>query len=161
VPVGGGPARVLKSLNWVYPRKMDFSPDGRYIVYDESGSDDAGASSLRVLAADGSRDTPLVDDAGANLFPVWTRDGARVLFASDRDGARRLWSIPVREGKPAGAPQPVRRNLGRFLPLGITATGDYYYGVRAGDSQVYVADLESEKITEVPILKSSTVPEWS
>jgi Tol biopolymer transport system component len=161
VPAAGGPARVLKSLNWVYPRKMDFSPDGRYIVYDESGSEDAPTSSLRVLAADGSRDTALVADAGANLFPVWMRDGTRVLFASDRDGAMGLWSIAVREGKPSGAPQPVRRNLGRFLPLGITAAGDYYYGVRAGDSQVYVADLESEKITEVPILKSSSAPEWS
>ena len=161
VPAGGGPARVLKSLNWVYPRKMDFSPDGRYIVYDESGSEDAPTSSLRVLAADGSRETGLVDDTGANLFPVWMRDGARVLFASDRDGAMGLWSIAVREGKPAGAPQRIRRDLGRFLPMGITASGDYYYGLRAGDSQVYIADLEEEKITEVPILKSSSAPEWS
>jgi Tol biopolymer transport system component len=161
VPAGGGPARVLKSLNWVYPRKMDFSPDGRYIVYDESGNEDAPTSSLRVLAADGSRETALVNDAGANLFPVWMRDGTRVLFASDRDGAMGLWSIAVREGKPAGAPQPVRRNLGRFLPMAITASGDYYYGLRAGDSQVYMADLEAERITEVPMLKSSSAPEWS
>jgi Tol biopolymer transport system component len=103
----------------------------------------------------------LVNDAGANLFPVWMRDGTRVLFASDRDGAMGLWSIPVREGKPAGAPQPVRRNLGRFLPMGITASGDYYYGLRAGDSQVYMADLGAKTITEVSILKSSSAPEWS
>ena len=159
VPAAGGPARVLKSLNWTYPRKMDFSPDGRYIVYDESGSEDAG--SLRVLAADGTRETALVNDAGANLFPVWMRDGTRVLFASDRDGAMGLWSIAVREGKPAGEPQPVRRDLGRFLPMGITASGDYYYGLRAGDSQVYTADLEAEKVTEAPILTSSSAPEWS
>src|SRR5437588_9271192 len=63
LPAGGGPARVLKSLNWIYPRKMDFSPDGRYIVYDESGNEDAPTSSLRVLAADGSRETALVNDA--------------------------------------------------------------------------------------------------
>ena len=159
VPAGGGPARVLKSLNWTYPRKMDFSPDGRYMVYDESGSEDA--SSLLVLAVDGSRETALVNDAGGNLFPVWMRDGTRVLFASDRDGPMGLWSIAVREGKPAGAPQPVRRDLGRFLPLGITTSGDYYYGLRSGDSQVYVADLEAEKITESPIVKSSSAPEWS
>ena len=160
-PAGGGPARVLKSLNWVYPRKMDFSPDGRYIVYDESGSEDAPTANLYVLSADGSRETALVNDTGANLFPVWMRDGARVLFSSDRDGAAGLWSIAVRDGRPAGAPQRIRRDLGRFLPLGITASGDYYYGLQAGGSQVYVADLESEKITEVPILKSSSAPEWS
>ena len=161
VPAGGGSVRVLKSLNWVYPRKMDFSPDGRFIVYDESGTEEPPASSLHVLAADGSRETALVNDAGANLFPVWTPDGKNVLFASDRDGAMGLWSIPVRDGKPAGAPQRVRRELGRFLPMGITARGDYYYGLRAGQSQVCVADLDSEKITEQPVLASSSAPEWS
>ena len=34
VPVDGGPPKILRSLNWVYPKRMDISPDGRYIVYD-------------------------------------------------------------------------------------------------------------------------------
>jgi len=161
VPASGGAVRVLKSLSWVYPRKMDFSPDGRYIVYDESGSEGASTSSLYVLSADVSHETALVNDAGSNLFPVWMRDGKRVLFASDREGAMGLWSIPVRDGKPAGAPQRIRKDLGRFLPMGITSSGDYYYGLRAGESQVYVADLQSEKVTELPVLRSSSEPEWS
>jgi len=140
---------------------MDFSPDGRSIVYDESGREGAHTSNLYVLAADGSRETALVKDAGNNLLPVWMRDGKRVLFASDRDGTMGLWSIAVRDGKPDGAPQLIRRDLGRFLPMGITSRGDYYYGLRAGESQVYVADLKSEAITELPILKSSSAPEWS
>jgi Tol biopolymer transport system component len=85
-----GSVRVLKSLNWVYPRKMDVSPDGRYIVYDETGSEEAPTSNLYVLASDGSRESALVNDAGNNLFPVWMRDGKNVLFASDRDGAMAL-----------------------------------------------------------------------
>jgi len=48
-----GAVRVLKSLNWVNPRKMDVSPDGRYIVYDEAGSEEAPTSNLYVLASDG------------------------------------------------------------------------------------------------------------
>src|SRR5205823_1517330 len=91
-----GSVRVLKSLNWVYPRKMDVSPDGRYIVYDETGNDDAPTGNLYVLASDGSRENVLVNDAGNNILPVWTRDGKQVLFASDRDGAMALWSVAVR-----------------------------------------------------------------
>src|SRR5688572_22363202 len=34
VPVEGGPPKILRSLNWVYPKRMDISPDGRFIVYD-------------------------------------------------------------------------------------------------------------------------------
>lgn len=160
VPADGGKVRVLKSLNWVYPRKMDFSPDGRFIVYDESGAEDSAVSSLHVLAADGSREITLVNDAGANLFPVWTPDGKSVLFATDREGAMGLWSILVRDGKPTGVPQRVRRDLGRFLPMGITARGDYYYGLRSGQSQVCVADLASAKIAGQPMAASSA-PEWS
>src|SRR5258708_4806871 len=141
-----GSVRVLKSLNWVYPRKMDVSPDGRYIVYDETGSDEAPTSNLYVLASNGSRESVLVNDAGNNLFPVWMRDGKQVLFASDRDGAMALWSIAVRDGKPDGAPRRIRRDLGRFLPLGITASGDYYYSLRAGEIEVCIADFEAEKL---------------
>ena len=93
---------------------------------------------------------------------TWTADAEIAdaqTFTDNALGAAQ--GIAVRDGKPAGAPQRIRRDLGRFLPLGITSSGDYYYGLRAGGSQVYVADLESKKITEVPILKSSSAPEWS
>src|SRR5258708_10358528 len=132
----GGAVRVLKSLNWVYPRKMDVSPDGRYIVYDETGSEDAPTSNLYVLASDGSRENVLVNDAGNNLFPVWMRDGKSVLFASDREGAMALWSIAVRDGKPHGAPRRIRRDLGRFLPTVITASVAYCYCFAAPQAEV-------------------------
>jgi len=72
-----------------------------------------------------------------------------------------LWSIAVRDGKPA-----VRRNafagisdafspwVSRTAAIIITAGGP-------ARAQVYVADLQSEKITELPILRSSSAPEWS
>src|SRR5205823_10094216 len=113
------------------------------------------------MAADGCREAALVKDGGVNVFPVWTRDGKQILLASDRDGAMSLWSIAVRDGKPGGLPQCVRRDLGRFLPMGITGDGDYYYGRRTGESQVYIADIESETMTELPVLSSSSAPEWS
>ncbi len=39
---------------------------------------------------------------------------------------------PVSEGKSAGEPRPIRRDMGRFPPMGLTSGGGYYYGLRAG-----------------------------
>src|SRR5207302_5866967 len=61
-PAGGGPVRVLKSLNWVYPREKDFSLDARYVAYDVSGGEAASHSTQDVLAAHASRETALVHD---------------------------------------------------------------------------------------------------
>jgi hypothetical protein len=39
VPVDSGPPKILRSLNWVYPKRMDLSPDGRFVVYDSFARD--------------------------------------------------------------------------------------------------------------------------
>ncbi len=36
-----GSVRTLRSLNWVYPKKMSFSPDGESIVYDNLSTEGA------------------------------------------------------------------------------------------------------------------------
>ena len=161
-----GSARVLKSLDWVYPRKMDLSPDGRWIVYDEAGRDD-GRSAVNLLAADASSETVLAGGLCNNLFPVWMRDGSAVLFASDRSGSMDLWSVTISGGKPAQRAECVRKSLGRFLPLGITTGGDYYYGLRAGSSEVYIGGFDSAgRVSSIQPLRTefsgaNHSPEWS
>jgi Tol biopolymer transport system component len=142
VSAADGSVRVLKSLDWVYPKKMDFSPDGRYIVYDNFARDGSPARDIFVLSADGSREIRLVDDPANDLFPVWSPDGTRILFASDRTGTMDTWMIPVADGKGHGPPQLLKRDMGRFLPMGITRKGDYYYGLRTGRTDVYTASLD-------------------
>ena len=53
-----------------------------------------------------------------------------------------LWVAPVADGAVAGEPYPVARRFGRALPLGVTQEGAYYFGLRAGGSNVRVARLE-------------------
>ncbi len=36
----------------------------------------------------------------------------------------------------------VKPNLGRFLPMGFTRKGAFYYGLRAGTEDAYVATLD-------------------
>ena len=134
VPVAGGPPRILKSLNWVYPKKMDISPDGKFIVYDTFTKDGGPNRALFVLATDGSTETRLTEAAGSQLFPLWSPDGKFVYYASDTTGGMAMHRIRF----PGGKPEPVAANLGRFLPLGITTSGDLLFGSRFGGIDILV-----------------------
>jgi Tol biopolymer transport system component len=73
------------------------------------------------------------------------------------------------QGAAVGQPLLVKQNLGRFLPMGITRTGSYYYGLRSGSRDVYIAPVDWEKGGPAgePILASgklrgaNTSPVWS
>ncbi len=164
-----GSTQVLKSLNWVYPKKMEFSPDGKFIVYDSTVNEGSDARDIFLLSADGSGETKLVADESNDMFPVWTPDGSAIVFGSDRAGTMDAWMMPVADGKPAGAPRLIKKDLGRFLPMGITSRGDFYYGLRTGRSDILTAsiDVQAGKIKGVPevvrgrLVGANTSPDWS
>jgi Tol biopolymer transport system component len=169
IAAADGAVRVLKSLNWVYPKKMDFSPDGRFIVYDAPSRDGSPQRDIFALTVDGARETRLVEHPADDLFPLWMPDGSGVVFASERAGTMDAWKVPVADGKALGEPQLIQRDLGRFLPMGITRQGALYFGRRAGSTDVYITtlDLESGKLLEPPALATrrfagaNSSPEWS
>ena len=134
VDAANGAVRVLKSLNWVYPKKMEISPDGQWIVYDNFAGDKPGPRDLFLLAMDGSSERKLVDAPGEDLFPTWSPDGREVLFMSDRGGSMDAWVV----GVAGGEPRLLRKGLGQALPMGITARGDLFYGVSAGSTDIAI-----------------------
>ena len=160
VSVADGSVRVLKSPLWIYPKKMSFSPDGRYVVYDLNQDPHFPQRDIFVLATDGSREIPLVKHVADDMFPVWAPDGGSILFASNRTGTLDAWVIRVADGKPRGSPVLVKRNLGRFLPMGFTSKGAFYYGLRAGTEDAYVAalDLATGKLLKSPAPVSQRFP---
>ena len=163
-PAAGGPVQVLRSMSWIYPKKMDFSPDGRFIVYDSFGKDGAPERDIYVLAADGSRETVLAAHPAEDVFPVWSPDGRRVIFASSRSGSFGAWAVEVREGKAVGEPRLLRSDLGRFLTMGMTRQGLLFYGLRKGASEIYVAEAEGDpRPARLPsrVPGANTAPEWS
>ncbi len=143
VPAGGGAPRVLRSLNWVYPKKMDVSPDGRWIVYDNFAAEGKPERTIFLLSTDGSEERRLVDMPGNYLFPLWAPDGKGVFFAGDNGGPEEFWCVRVEQGRAQGPPRRVSGALGRFLPLGITDAGILFYGVRTGSPDVYLAPLDN------------------
>ncbi len=169
VDVRSGETKVLKSLNWIYPKKMDFSPDGRFIVYDNLARSGSAQRDIFVLTADGRSETRLVEHPATDLFPLWSRDGNAVVFASDRGGTMGVWAVPVVAGKAAGEPRLLQEDMGRFLPMGLTPRGGYYYGLRAGAAAVYSGrmDIAGAKLEGMPQRASGSFsgthgsPAWS
>jgi Tol biopolymer transport system component len=164
-----GKFRVLKTLDWVYPNKMDLSPDGGYVIYDNPAADDGVERDIFALSVDGSRETRLVAGPSHDIFPVWTPDGASVVFASDRGGRFGIWRQAIREGKPAGEPVALKSDAGRVLSLGMTAQGRYVYGARSGatDVQVTTLDLAAGTLAAQPqpavvgLAGLTSAPAWS
>ena len=114
VSVADGSVRVLKTLDWRSPIGVSFSPDGRYIAYDLA-KEDSPNRDIFLLATDGSRETPLIEHPANDQYPVWAPDGKRILFVSDRTGSLGAWLIEVADGKPRGAPELVKPDIGPII----------------------------------------------
>ena len=161
-----GAARVLKTLSWFYPKKISFSPDGRFILYDSILGREESARDILLLDADGGAERKLIGHPADDNFPVWSPSGEQVVFASDRSGDMDLWRVEVRDGEAAGEPERIAHSVGRALPMGITRDGLYYYGLRAGRSDVMTAPRTGKGFGEASMagLRSvgkNTAPAWS
>lgn len=148
ISVSDGSAKVLKTFDWRSPLEMRFSPDGRYIAYDLPRREDSPERDIFLLAADGSREIPLVEGPAIRRVLDWTPDGTRLLFDSDRGRppgtGRRFWLIEVADGKPIGEPALVKPEIRATRGLGFSRDGAYYYccGGEGAGTGLYLADLD-------------------
>jgi Tol biopolymer transport system component len=65
------------------------SPDGKRIAVD--GSDLQGNRDVWLIDLASGNPTRFTFDPASDLFPVWSPDGSRIVFASDRQGPRYLY----------------------------------------------------------------------
>jgi len=113
------------------------SPDGRFIAIEALPADPPAeipgrawpwaTEQIFVMPAVGGVESAVTSGAGAKRWPIWSADGNFVLYTGDVSGAWDLWAVPVREGKPAGAPILVKKAIGEVRSLGMTSTGVYHY----------------------------------
>ena len=171
VSVADGSLRVLKSFDWKafpYSPTSTVSPDGRYVAY-ELADEDLSGHDIALLATDGSRETPLVTHPADDDVVGWAPDGRTLLFLSDRTGRDGLWAIPVSDGKAQGAPQLIKKDIGRIDPWGVTQKGTLYYAKSDDMHDVYVATLDpaTGKILDRPrpatesVVGNTLSPAWS
>ena len=140
VSASDGKLRVLRSLEWSFPN-LKLSPDGRFIGYDRPSGEDPRRD-IFVLAADGTREAAVVPHPANDIIIGWTPDGGALLFASDRSGTMGVWSLPLADGKPAGSPELLKRDVGQVAPISITSGGAFYYGLQTGMQDVFTAELD-------------------
>jgi Tol biopolymer transport system component len=147
VSVAEGEVQIIRS--WDNPYPLDtvggwtgFSPDGRFILYSHPSGERGSPRDVLVLSRDGSEQTRLVDHPANDLAAGWSPDGKWVLFVSDRTGTLDLWMLPVRDGRPAGEPLPLKTGVGRMVSLGFDRGGRYYYGTSPASQDIFIAALD-------------------
>jgi Tol biopolymer transport system component len=140
VDVKEAQVRVLKSTGWRFLNDPTFSPDGRFIAY-TSQPDSASGPDIFVIAADGSRETPVVQHPARDELLGWTPDGEALVFRSDRRGTSDLWALSIDDGRVVGAPVLVVPEASRNRMVGFTDSGNFVYEVRVGRPASYVATM--------------------
>jgi Tol biopolymer transport system component len=161
--------RVLKTLEQGFWDHMNFSPDGRYIVYDFQQKDNSPESDISLLSTDGTREIPLVEHPANDYVLGWAPDGKNILFVSDRRNSSDAWVIQFSDGKVQGAPKLVTSNFGKADPMGFTQKGSFYYDIYDNAMDIYLAELDPEtgKVIDPPKKQSTrfegslTQPEYS
>ncbi len=154
VNVDDGTVRVLRSLHWIYPKRMDLSPDGRYLVYDNLAEREGFERDLYLLRTDGSEERRLLAGPADDQSPVWSHDGGKIWFVSDRGGDQAIWSVSVGDGASNGPPRRLTGPLERVLLMGATRSGEVFYGQRKGAVRLYLQQWD--KVASAPV--SDPVP---
>jgi Tol biopolymer transport system component len=145
ISIETGAARIVKRLYGDPPRRIDLSPDGRWIVYRNSQ-----------LAVDGSSEQRLVIGLDGDLSPMFSRD-SRALFLIARDAA--LWRAGLDDHKPI----QIHAGIGPAYLQGTTQDGRVYFGLRVGAGNVYRAkfDAAAGKLGSEPEAIGESEPESS
>jgi Tol biopolymer transport system component len=154
IDVADGKSTQLLTVRRGYPQGDQFSPDGKYLVYALSGTPPAEERNgtpaenggVFLLPLDGRAPIPVIEGPHIYDWAAWTPDGRHVVFVSNRSVNKALWSVPVAEGKAAGAPVVVDNDFqGVFARF--SADGTLFSEYRENVAEAYVADFDSRTLT--------------
>jgi Tol biopolymer transport system component len=143
ISVNNGSLRSLKELSSTGIRKISFSPDNSYLAYDFLQQKDSTNHDLFLISLKDGVQTQIVSHPSNDYLLGWSPDGKRILFASDRSATNDAWSLRILDGKPAGTPELIRKDIGQILPLKITQDGSLYYAHLMSGMDVYTSTLSN------------------
>ncbi len=112
---------------------LRWSPDGRWIAatigneefaFSRNNLGNTNSASIGVFSADGRHASKLTPRRGLfELSPVWLPDSRTVLFISDREGGRDVYSVAIgADGRPAAAATRLTTGL-RAHSISLSADG--------------------------------------
>ncbi len=132
--VADGSAKLLKEKGKGLPSDGDFSPDGRYIAW-------STIEGISLFELQTGIESLLIPDQSNHSVLGWAPDGKYVMFSSERSGSSDAWLITVEKGKAKGEPIFIKKNWG-FLPMGISRSGAFFYGVNNNVWGVKIAEID-------------------
>ena len=114
------------------------APSQPFVVFDQWIRDAPSRRELRILSLKDGK--PRVLLTGADDFaPAWSPTGDAVVFVSNRDGHRGLWSLPMRDGQATSPPRLLRELTEDLSLIGLSADGTAYFSCYGGTFSTYVA----------------------
>ena len=99
---------------WI--RKSSISPDGQKIAFAWQGD-------IYIAPIGGGTASKLTSNPAMDSDPLWTADGKNIVFSSDREISKDVWTVPV-EG---GIPRRLTTYGGSEVPLAVSADGKVYF----------------------------------
>jgi serine/threonine-protein kinase len=102
---------VQPPLAWL-PHSIAWSPDGKRIAYVNGNqpwliSGNTSTTSIWVVDAEGGEPFPITSEDYLNMSPQWLPDSQHLLFMSDRDGPRGIYSVAIGPRGPLAEPRVV------------------------------------------------------
>ncbi len=140
VDVASRAVQHLAEFAFFEPLRVSPAPSGNAVAYDAPTA--GAARDIFLLDTRTGTPLPIVRHPANDVLPEFLPDGRGVLFVSDRLGPLSLWLQPLVSGRPSGEAQIVRREIGRFWPLGLTATGKFVHAVQATTADVHAARID-------------------
>ena len=141
VPANGGPPKILKEWN---PSKAQgsfvLSPDEKFVAYTEPVVD--FKRDIVIMSVNDGKEVARLKNPADDVPIRWMKDGSLV-FTSDRNGSPGLWIQPMSGSKPAGDPRLLRGDLWRLGNVFLTERGQLFYGIQAGDRDVFTAPFDA------------------
>ena len=139
---------------WI--RKSSISPDGQKIAFAWQGD-------IYIAPIGGGTASKLTSNPAMDSDPLWTADGKNIVFSSDREISKDVWTVPV-EG---GIPRRLTTYGGSEVPLAVSADGKVYFSANIqpdvkydgfpGDPQLYAVPFEGGRPVQVSSIPMSNV----
>ena len=136
--------KIINSFDSRFPENFSFSPDGKYLMYTRSQEKSVNDDIYVMLWADKS-ESQITFSTANDSNPIWSPDGTEVLFLTDRMGNNDFYKVKVKNGKPVGKVQIVKRNLGKEVNvMGIGIDKSIYYATDNSRYDIFTLDLDAK-----------------
>jgi dipeptidyl aminopeptidase/acylaminoacyl peptidase len=166
VDVASREVQRLADFAFFEPFRVSPAPTGRAVAYDAPTA--GAARDIFLLDTQTRTPLPIVRHPANDVLPEFLPDGRGVLFVSDRLGPLSLWLQRLKDGRPDGEAQIVRRDIGRFWPIGLTSTGTFVHALQTTVPDIHVARAgDSGRFEEVALpltaqfAGQNSGPDWS